>query len=80
MLARLEWSLQARLEHVSEVNLSQPNYLEYIFRILDALAGEREEDAMKRALPWCSSPVEKRKSRVTHPVRAEERAAVSSSK
>ena len=50
VLARLDWSLQARLEHVAESALMEEKYLEHIFRILDSLAGEREEDTLKRAL------------------------------
>ena len=35
---------------MAELALMEEKYLDHVFRILDSLAGEREEDAFKRAL------------------------------
>eukprot|EP00971_Amphidinium_carterae_P184298 3659033-Amphidinium_carterae.1 len=50
VLSRMDWDLQAKLEHISEEELQSRDYLDRILSVLDGLAGERAEDGLRRAL------------------------------
>eukprot|EP00913_Durusdinium_trenchii_P003264 g3020.t1 len=50
VLKTLDWSLQAKLDHVSETTLASPSYLTEILNVLDVLAGENEDSERRRAV------------------------------
>lgn len=50
VLKGMEWSLQERLDHLTETELASPAYLDHILGILDVLAGEREDNEKRRTI------------------------------
>ncbi|CAE7735919.1 unnamed protein product [Symbiodinium sp. CCMP2592] len=49
VLRCLGWELQADMEHITEAELGEHDYLEKILKVLDAKAGVRQDDEKRRA-------------------------------
>ena len=50
ILKNMDWELQAKLEHISEEQLSSKGYLQAIMSVLDVLAGERDDSEKRRSI------------------------------
>ena len=50
VLKGLDWTLQERLDHISEERLASPCYLQEILYVLDILAGEKETSERRRTV------------------------------
>ena len=50
VLRQFDWDLQSKFEHLTEEQLSGPQYLEHLFKVLDTLAGEKENSERRRAV------------------------------
>ena len=50
LLKGMDWQMQQHFDHLSERTLSSPEYLSEILKILDVLAGERENTEMRRTI------------------------------
>lgn len=50
MLKSLDWELQSKLDHLTEMTLASPSYLSEILAVLDILAGEKEDTEKRRTV------------------------------
>ena len=46
----MDWDLQARFEHLTDGDLTDPDYLSRILNVLDVLAGEKQSTEKRRAV------------------------------